>query len=304
MAEAKATPRVEERAQASPSEPVLERPGDWIDVDTVKRRLKRWDRKVRALLEFLEAGTKEGMTAADWQTQARAWASLGQMSRAADAYDKALACGPKLRRDFRTYREQADALALSGFERYEEAFAAYNRSLELRPDDPDTLNNRGIALGRLERYEEALADFNRSLELRPDDPCTLYNRGTTLGHLKRYEDALPDFNRSLQLSPDHSAVLNNRGITLHHLERYEEALADYNRSLKLHPDHPDAIYNIACLYSLWERYGESLQWLDKAIAGDAKHRPMAREDEDFEGLRNDPQWGPKFWELVGTGDQA
>ena len=27
---------------------------------------------------------------------------------------------------------------------YEEAFAAYNRSLELRPDDPTTLNKRGV----------------------------------------------------------------------------------------------------------------------------------------------------------------
>jgi tetratricopeptide (TPR) repeat protein len=227
---------------------------------------------------------------------------------------------------------------LDGLKRYDDALTDFNRSLELRPDHPNTLNSRGAALGDLGRYEDALADFNRSLELHPDDPDTLYNRGTALGRLKRYEEALRDLNRSLKLRPDHPRVLSNRGVTLRHLDRseealadhnravglapddpiilgsrgvalrhlnrYEEALADFNRSLELRPDHLDATYNIACLYSLWQRYEESLQWLEKAIAGDAKYRPMAREDEDFEGLRNHPEWGQKFWELVGTEDKA
>jgi len=194
--------------------------------------------------------------------------------------------------------------ALCDLKRYDEALADFNRSLQLRPDDPDTLNNRGAALVGLKRYDQALIDFNRSLQLRPDDPDTLTNRGAALVGLKRYDQALIDFNRSLQLRPDDPDTLNNRGVALGHLKRYEEALADFNRSLELRPDHPNTMYNIACLYSLWERYEESPQWLDKAIAGDAKYRPMAREDEDFEGLRNDPEWGPKFWELVGTEDQA
>jgi tetratricopeptide (TPR) repeat protein len=229
------------------------------------------------------------------------------------------------------------AVALGQLGRHEEALADFNRSLELRPDDPDTLNNRGATLGHLRRYDEALPDFNRSLELRPDDPDTLYNRGTTLGRLKRYEEALPDFNRSLELRPDHPDVLTNRGVTLRHFKRYEEAVADYNRSLELRPDHPitlsnrgaalgclkryeealadcnralqlqpgrsDALYNRACLSSLMGRYEEAVPDLRAAIAGDAEYGRTAREDEDLEGLRNDPKWGPKFWELVGTEDQ-
>ncbi|MCH7608859.1 MAG: tetratricopeptide repeat protein, partial [Chloroflexi bacterium] len=55
------------------------------------------------------------------------------------------------------------------------ALAAYDRSLELRPDDPVTLSNRGVALERLGRYEEALAAHDRALELRPDHPGTHHN---------------------------------------------------------------------------------------------------------------------------------
>jgi tetratricopeptide (TPR) repeat protein len=188
--------------------------------------------------------------------------------------------------------------------RYEEALADFNRSLQLRPDDPDTLSLRGIALYNFKRYDEALADYNRSLELRPDHPDILSLRGAALGKLERWEKALVDFNRSLELRPDDPETLNNRGITLYHLKCHDEALADFNRSLEVQPENAAAVYNRACLFSLTNRYQGALADLRQAIAGDAKYRPMAREDEDLEGLRNDPEWGPKFWELVGTEDQA
>ncbi len=60
-------------------------------------------------------------------------------------------------------------------EQYEDAKDIYDRILNLNPNDPATLNNRGLVYAKLERYEEALADFNRSLELNPDHPSTLYN---------------------------------------------------------------------------------------------------------------------------------
>lgn len=62
-------------------------------------------------------------------------------------------------------------------QRYRDTKSIYDQILNLNPDDPDALNNRGVTYAKLGRYDEALADFNQSLELRPDDPRTLYNRG-------------------------------------------------------------------------------------------------------------------------------
>jgi tetratricopeptide (TPR) repeat protein len=47
-------------------------------------------------------------------------------------------------------------------ERYEEALAAYDRSLELDPDDATAHNARGRVLWDLERYEDAYGAFDRS----------------------------------------------------------------------------------------------------------------------------------------------
>ena len=143
-----------------------------------------------------------------------------------------------------------------------------------------------------------LADFNRSLGLRPDDPDTLNSRGITLDHLERCEEALADFNRVLELRPDYPDTLSNRGATMAHLERYDEALADHNRSLVLRPDAPNTQYNIACLFSLTGRYEEAMRWLDRSIIGDSKYRQLATEDEDLASLRDLPEFGPQFHQLV------
>lgn len=140
--------------------------------------------------------------------------------------------------------------------KYNDALAAYNWSLELRPDDPTILNNRGNTYSALKRYDEAFADFNRSLELRPDNPTTLYNRGTTYPHLGRYD----------------------------------EALADLNRSLELRPDDPATLYNLACLFSLLGKPNDALAYLEKAVGKDKKYRELAKTDEDLNNIRDDPRF--------------
>jgi tetratricopeptide (TPR) repeat protein len=74
--------------------------------------------------------------------------------------------------------------------RHEEALADYNRSLDLRPDHPTTLYDRGITYAKLGKHNEALADCVRSLELRPDDPATLYNLACLFSLRRKAKDAL------------------------------------------------------------------------------------------------------------------
>lgn len=186
---------------------------------------------------------------------------------------------------------------------YEDAVVAYTRSLDRRPDEAITLNNRGITLRHLQRYDEALADYNRSLELRPDDPGALNNRGITLRYLQRYNEALVDYNRSLELGPDDPGTLSNRGNLFIILHRLDDALASVNRALELKPGHPLALYNRACVYSRSGRFKESLKDLKEAISRDEKYRKMAREDEDFDNLRSDPTLGDEFERLVAEPEE-
>lgn len=241
------------------------------------------------------AGLNPGVfSAEDHFLRGNSYFETGQYQQALAEYNRAL----ELRPDHpgTLYNR---GVALVGLGHYDEALADLNRALELRPDDPNILNSRGSTMGYLGRYEEALADFNRALALRPDDPGTPYNRGLALSNLSRHQEALAAYSRALEMRPDHPDTLNNRGNTLVLLGRPQEALADYSRALKLRPDHPGTLYNLACLFALTQRYQEALDWLQRAINGDASVSGRVVKDPAFGPLRDHPQLGPRFRRLVG-----
>ncbi|MCH7578287.1 MAG: tetratricopeptide repeat protein [Chloroflexi bacterium] len=192
---------------------------------------------------------------------------------------------------------QGNAFYIAG--EIDRALLEYDAALELTPDDPIALGNRGVALDALQRYDEALSAYNRTLELRPDHALNLNNRGIILGNLKRYEDALSDFSQALAVEPGYARAFDNRGVTLTHLGRYEKALADHNRALELDQDLVNALYNRGCVLARMGQLKRSLADLRDAIGKDPKYRPLAREEEDFGNLRSDPTLGPEFERLVG-----
>ncbi|HKP18866.1 MAG TPA: tetratricopeptide repeat protein [Gaiellaceae bacterium] len=72
--------------------------------------------------------------------------------------------------------------------------------------------------------------------------------------------------------------------------RYEEAAERYASALERHPDHPGVLYNLACMLSLAGRDDEALERLAQSIERFAKSAHYAREDPDFDPLRNDPRF--------------
>ncbi len=52
--------------------------------------------------------------------------------------------------------------------RYDEAFAAYDKALALKPDLADAWLGRGNVFYALKRYDEAFAAYDKALALKPD----------------------------------------------------------------------------------------------------------------------------------------
>ncbi len=60
--------------------------------------------------------------------------------------------------------------------------------------------NKGIALQELKRYGEALDAFDKALEISPDNAKILFSKGIALKNLMKYEEALQTFDRSLEIN--------------------------------------------------------------------------------------------------------
>ena len=77
-----------------------------------------------------------------------------------------------------------------------------DRAVQVLPDDPDAVYERGVALYELCRFDEAQRVFDRAASLAPDDPWTLHQLGLLAerrGDAERAERLLA---RARKLAPD------------------------------------------------------------------------------------------------------
>lgn len=80
---------------------------------------------------------------------------------------------------------------------------AYNKSIALKPDDPATHNNYGLALAKAKKYPEAEAELKKAADL---DPTTAfqryYNLGALLSNIGQAAPAAQAFKAAIDSAPD------------------------------------------------------------------------------------------------------
>ena len=72
------------------------------------------------------------------------------------------------------------------------AIEDYTKVIELKPDDTEAYNNRGVAYGKKGDYDRSIADYTKAIELKPDFAAVYSNRGEAWLHLKEWDKARAD----------------------------------------------------------------------------------------------------------------
>jgi len=69
--------------------------------------------------------------------------------------------------------------------------------------------------------------------------------------------------------------------------RFEEAIELLAEGLRERPGHPSLLYNLACAESRGGRSDNAMAHLREAIAAEARYADRAREDPDFDAIRDE-----------------
>jgi|GEM_PF-2583064 len=184
---------------------------------------------------------------------------------------------------------------LKNLNRYEEAEKEYREAIRINPNVAGAHNNLGNLLRNLNRYEEAEKEYREAIRINPNDAGAHYNLGILLKNLNRYEEAEKEYREAIRLNPNFAEAHNNLGVLLQNLKRYEEAEKEYREAIRINPNYADAHYNLACLYSVKNDLKKAIDWLKKAIEIDEKYKEMAKEDKDFENIKD----GKDFKDAIG-----
>jgi tetratricopeptide (TPR) repeat protein len=118
----------------------------------------------------------------------------------------------------------------------------------------------------------------------------LWDIGNSFSELKLYEEAISSYDKAVEIKPDNHEAWDNKGLSLAYLGRFEEAITSYNLALAIQPDYPNAWYNKACAYALQGQINLAVENLEKAISLDEEYRDMAKNDADFDRIREDSRF--------------
>jgi tetratricopeptide (TPR) repeat protein len=208
----------------------------------------------------------------------------------------------------------------------DKALAAFDRALELEPDDVSARAQRARIHTESGENERALQDLDHAVKLAPDFAEHHVARAKPLALLGRFGEAVSAASRAIELAPDHILAHRLRAVYRSHAEEGEAATAavtaDFARAWELSPQ--TAVYRQEYLAHLTDRGAvdeaivaykvgreEALYAIDiedhesaedkqarltSALADLEKALELGKRDEDV------------YWELVrareGLGDQA
>ncbi len=137
--------------------------------------------------------------------------------------------------DHRFYYQVGSMLERAG--RFDEAVAALEQSLNLKPDFDESLNHLGYMWAeRGENLQLAHDMIQQAVKAEPENPAYLDSLGWVLFQLKRPAEALTWLEKAVKLLPEPDAtVLDHLGDVLAALGKLDEARDAWRKSVELEP---------------------------------------------------------------------
>jgi superkiller protein 3 len=221
---------------------------------------KRKRELVRIQVLIDEDGQTPEQKAELFYEQALLYDFAEEYAKAIASYDKALEIKPDQHESWNNR-----GIALRNLGRLEEAISSYDKALEIKSNQQEAWYNRGVALDNLGRLEEAIASYDKALEIKPNQQEAWYNRGVALDNLGRLEAAINSYDKALEFKPEQHKAWNNRGIALSNLGRLEEAIASYDKALEIKSDLHVAWNNRGIAQGNLGRLEEAIASYDKAL---------------------------------------
>jgi len=124
--------------------------------------------------------------------------------------------------------------------KYEEAIAAYNEYLELKPKHVKSLYNRGRAYEELGQFDQAMKDFKFVLKEDPNNVNALMSIGKDAFYRKSdFESSIYYFEKALKRDADNAVALTFKGKSHQRLGNLKEAMEDYNAAISVDKDYGD-----------------------------------------------------------------
>jgi tetratricopeptide (TPR) repeat protein len=151
----------------------------------------------------------------------------------------------------------------------------YERSIRMKKDYAEALNNLGAVWYAKRNYRRAVSFYEKALKLHPKSASMHSNLGTAYFARKRYDRAAEQYRIAMELDPDVFENRSTQGVLLQ--ERTVEERAKFN-------------FYLAKTYARTGQAERALLSIRKALEFGFKEKSKFMEDDDFAKLRELPEF--------------
>jgi tetratricopeptide (TPR) repeat protein len=170
----------------------------------------------------------------------------------------------------------------------------------------DQLYQQGYQFYNDELYQKAI---NLEDQVIKDDPTYFeaYTiKGIALcyygyfdgGNMKTrdFDEGMQNIDRALALKSDYTLALFNKALAYELYGNYDTALYWYDRTIAIDPKSVWSYYGKAAIYGRRGDVADTVRYLRQAIGLNPEVKKYARQEEDFDNVKNSPQ----FQDLVNN----
>lgn len=112
----------------------------------------------------------------------------------------------------------------------DEALKHFNKALELSPDEPHVLSDRGVVYFHMKKNELSIIDLDKAVSLEPDNPYRYSSRAYVRSAIGDIRGGIDDYKKAIQLDPNDAIAHNNLGLLEEKLGYQKSAKTHYNKA--------------------------------------------------------------------------
>ena len=208
-------------------------PDAWFKLGVISFQREDYETAVQALEEVRRLSSRFAVAEC---YLAMALSRLGRVDEAVTVCEHFMSVDAGCEMGWQAWNELGLAYFSSGA--FEPASMAYQTSIDLRRDEPETWLNLGISFHQLGKMTDAIRCYQETVRLDPVHVRAWHNLGVAALDLHQPNEASKAFEKAAQLSPKDANAWYDYGVSLEKEGKMEEAIQAFDRSLKLSPNTP------------------------------------------------------------------
>lgn len=177
----------------------------------------------------------------------------GQFDQAVAAYDKSIALDPS-----NSSAHQGKGLALAKQRKYDDAIAAYQKAVEVDPTNYSAYAAMGKAYYDKKNYSGAVDSYLKAVEINPQRETNVYMLALSYSRNKDVKNAIKYYTMATQVKPDYYKAFNSLGVAYMSDGQVENAIQAFEMAITVKENYDEAYYRLAEAHNKIGRYQEGL----------------------------------------------